>query len=221
MVFGLAFAKIGGIMPVWPKKITQVVLIGLTVLLCFPKLAEAGTRRHKGPSTQKILTPHKIKVMAKHIARDLKQQDVFIKKDLPPKLSLGLFEVKVAQATATSRQFTDAVLNEILSNSPVLIVNQDAQIGESMDFQLQRYEDSRTLRIRAALLGASYYLVGETTEHTVTLKPGKVKLTYKVDYGVYDVHTNANILQHNLLFTEGGKLLKEQKPNGRRQKTKR
>ncbi len=208
-------------MLVWPKKIAFVCLLTLACLQIVSHPALAGTKRHKGPSTQKILTHHKVKVMANHIAADLSHQDVFIKKDLPPKISLGLFEVKVAGATATSRQFTDAVLNEILSNSPVLVVNQDAQIGESMDYKLQRYEDSKTLRIRASLLGASYYLVGEVSEYTVTLKPGKVKLAYKVDYAVYEVHSNTNVLMHNLTFTEGGKLLKEKKPNGRRQKTKR
>ena len=200
-------------MPIWLKKNILFSLILCTGLLSFVNLAEAGTKRHKGAASPQFLTRHKIKIMAFHIAKDLSRQDVFIKKDLPPKMSLGLFAVNVPTATATGRDFTDAVLNAILNQTSVLIVNQDAQMGESLDFKLQRYEDSKTLRIRGALLGATYYVVGSVQEHTLTVKPGKVKKAYKANYGVYDIHTNAVILEHDLVFTESAKLLKERKPH--------
>lgn len=185
------------------------------IFLCFGAVLavspKAVAEKLKAPRSvrTKFLDSHKIERMAKHVAKELGKQKIFIKEDLPRRMVLGLVTLNVPDAIATSRDFTNHILNEILANLPVLIVNQDLVMGEAAGFQLQSYEAVSTLRIRGAMLGAEHIIYGEMLAHVITPKPNKSEKVYRLDLHVDDIRTKQEQVRLQLTFSENGKLLKD------------
>lgn len=185
----LAFACIGGSVGVWAK-----------------------TSDHS--KSDLGLTSKQAHSMALALAHELTKNELF-NSEFPVKTVLGLFQIQSTPSLITSREFTETILNALLSNVRILVMNQDIALTDTQDFRLQSYENSPLLSLRGVMLGAQYDLQGTLESHTVQYKKQKFKNVYSLHYVMSDIRTHKVLIDKKLTFKHNGKVLKDKQAYGR------
>ncbi len=194
--------------------------IGLLLFLVLVSPAQTvfAARKAKTPATFGEPVAQKI---AHQTALQLAAAPLLANDELPPKIAVGLFSINFEASQISTRDFTNDLLNAVLDETRALVVNHDPQFGENMTFQLQKYEDEKTLRYHAAMLGATYYLVGSISEVLWHRTPDKAKKGYVVAVQLKNVRSDQTDLTLQLPFTEAGRLIKEKQSHGRKPRSKK
>lgn len=115
----------------------------------------------------------------------------FVDEELPRKLAVSELQLRSDDLNTTTREFTDMVLNILLSHPLVIVMNQDLKMDLSLDYQLTFYLPEYETRKKGLLLGANYVVTGSLFSKISENDMGKPRKSYTAVLEVKDIHTNS------------------------------
>lgn len=139
----------------------------------------------------KKLSHRQQKMMVFALVHKVLKNPFFANADLPQKLVVSEMRVQGDDLNTTPREFSDLVLNILLSHPMVMVMNQDLKMDLSLDYQLTFYLSEYETRKKGLLLGANYVVTGNMFSKISENEMGKQKKTYTAALEVKDIHTNS------------------------------
>lgn len=143
------------------------------------------------PENDKKLSRRQQKMMVSALVGKVLRNPFFVNAELPQKLVVSEMQLQGDDLNTTPREFSDLVLNILLSHRMVMVMNQDLKMDLSLDYQLTFYLSEYETRKKGLLLGANYVVTGNMFSKISENEMGKLKKTYTAALEVKDVHTNS------------------------------
>lgn len=139
----------------------------------------------------KKLSRQQQKVMVSALVRKVLKNRFFADEELPRKLVVSELQLHGDDLNMTPREFSDMVLNILLSHPMVIVMNQDLKMDLSLAYQLTFYLPEHETRKKGLLLGADYVVTGSMFSKISENEMGKPKKSYTAVLEVKDIHSNS------------------------------
>jgi hypothetical protein len=131
------------------------------------------------------------KVMVSALVRKVLKHHFFTDEELPHMLVVSELQIAGDDLNTTPKEFSDSVLNILLSHPLVMVMNQDLKMDLSLDYQLTFYLSEYETRKKGLLLGADYVVTGRMFSKILETEKGKPKKSYTAVIEVKDIHTDS------------------------------
>ncbi|OVE82074.1 hypothetical protein BVY03_02140 [bacterium K02(2017)] len=117
----------------------------------------------------------------------------FFKADLPRKIVISEMELEGNYLGVNQEEYTNHIVNRLLSHAKVMIMNQDLKSDLTMDYQLMHYLAPRKARRKGILLGANYYISGKLKSHQIEKEEGKMVMYYTAFLELRNIRNNKKL----------------------------
>lgn len=149
-------------------------------------------KNHTGTGKSKVKELGKLQhtLIVRRVANQLLKTEFFAAAELPHKVAMATLTVEGDDAGLTGRELTNRVLNYLLQNLPILIVNHDLKLDESLDYKLMDYLSEIETRKQGIMLGAHHYLRGSLKTAHRLRGDGQLERHYSAKLEVREIRSN-------------------------------